>query len=94
MTVSNSPQSESQYSLIKIIVLWVAVALPLGFMSWVIFPAIAPDWGIDPMGVGYASIQITLDTCAHVAPGLQEAAAAGFDKMVFPRRENAAVENH
>jgi len=45
--------------------------------------------------LGHASIQITLDTYSHVAPGLQEAAAAGFDKMVLPgRRENAAVENH
>ncbi len=44
--------------------------------------------------LGHASIQTTLDTYSHVAPGLQEAAAAGFDKMVLPRRENAAVENH
>jgi hypothetical protein len=26
-------------------------------------------------------------------PGLQEAAAAGFDKMVLSKRENEAVEN-
>ena len=26
--------------------------------------------------------------------GLQEAAATGFDKMVLPRLENVAVENH
>ena len=31
------------------------------------------------------SIQITLDTYSHVAPGLQEAAAAQFDKLVSPR---------
>lgn len=43
--------------------------------------------------LGHASIQITLDTYSHVAPGLQEAAAAGFDKMVLPRREKVAVEN-
>ena len=44
--------------------------------------------------LGHASIQMTLDTYSHVAPGLQEAAAAGFDKMVLPRREKEAVENH
>ena len=45
--------------------------------------------------LGHASIQITLDTYSHIVPGLQEAAAAGFDKMVLPsRRENADVENH
>jgi integrase len=44
--------------------------------------------------LGHASIQITLDTYSHVAPGLQEAAAAGFDKMVLPgRHEKEAVEN-
>ncbi len=30
--------------------------------------------------LGHASIQITLDTYSHVAPGLQEAAAARFDE--------------
>jgi integrase len=44
--------------------------------------------------LGHASIQMTLDTYSHVAPGLQEAAAAGFDKMVSPRRGKEAVENH
>ena len=54
MSTSTAPQSESQYSLIKIILLWAAVALPVGFAGWVIFPAMAPEWDIDPMGVGYA----------------------------------------
>jgi hypothetical protein len=30
--------------------------------------------------LGHASISITLDTYSHVAPGLQEAAAARFDQ--------------
>ena len=30
--------------------------------------------------LGHASIQVTLDTYSHVAPGLQEAAAKGFDE--------------
>jgi len=42
--------------------------------------------------LGHASIQITLDTYSHVAPGLQAAAADRFDKMVSPRRENEAIE--
>ena len=32
--------------------------------------------------LGHASIQITLDTYSHVAPGLQEAAARGFDNIL------------
>ncbi len=37
--------------------------------------------------LGHASIQITLDTYSHVAPGLQEAAAARFDE-VFTQAPN------
>lgn len=42
--------------------------------------------------LGHATISITLDTYSHVAPGLQEAAAAGFDNMLYPTREEANVE--
>jgi len=31
--------------------------------------------------LGHASIQMTLDTYSHVAPGIQEAAAQSFDKL-------------
>ncbi|MFC1893934.1 tyrosine-type recombinase/integrase [Chloroflexota bacterium] len=48
--------------------------------------------------LGHASVQITLDTYSHVAPGLQEAAAAQFDKLVATKYndtvENEAVEKH
>lgn len=43
--------------------------------------------------LGHSSIQITLDTYSHIAPGLQEAAAAGFDRMVLPKRENEPITN-
>jgi integrase len=33
---------------------------------------------------GYASIQITLDTYSHVAPGLHQVAANRFDDIVLP----------
>lgn len=42
--------------------------------------------------LGHASIQMTLDTYSHVAPGLQEAAAVRFDDLVIPRREKEAVK--
>jgi integrase len=35
--------------------------------------------------LGHSSIQITLDTYSHVAPGLQEAAAQRFDEVLSPR---------
>ena len=34
--------------------------------------------------LGHSSIQITLDTYSHVAPGLQEAAAESFEKLASP----------
>ena len=34
--------------------------------------------------LGHSTIQMTLDTYSHVAPGLQEAAAARFDEVVGP----------
>jgi len=39
--------------------------------------------------LGHASIQVTLDTYSHVAPGLQEAAAESFDKLVSPQYNGA-----
>ena len=42
--------------------------------------------------LGHASIQITLDTYSHVAPGLQEAAAARFDKLVMPNSKSESIE--
>ena len=48
--------------------------------------------------LGHVSIQMTLDTCSHVAHGLQQAAAEGFDKLVSPmynnNSKNEPVENH
>jgi len=43
--------------------------------------------------LGHASIQMTLDTYSHVAPGLQEAAANRFDELVSHRSENVGVTN-
>jgi integrase len=43
--------------------------------------------------LGHASIQITLDTYAHVAPGLQEAAADQFDKLLSPKYNFEVVKN-
>jgi integrase len=42
--------------------------------------------GIHPKVVqerlGHSSIQMTIDTYSHVAPGIQEAAALSFDKLL------------
>jgi integrase len=48
--------------------------------------------------LGHASIQITLDTYSHVAPGLQQAAANRFDGIIIYKerkyfRERAQQNN-
>jgi len=43
--------------------------------------------------LGHASIQMTIDLYSHVSPTIQEAAAANFDRIVFPRREREAAKN-
>jgi len=52
--------------------------------------------GIHPKVVqerlGHASIQMTLDTYSHVSPGIQQAAAASFDKLINPGRKTEAIE--
>lgn len=54
-----------------------------------VHPKIVQEW------LGHSSIQITLDTYSHVAPGLQKAAAVRFDEAFSTRYnepENEAVE--
>lgn len=43
--------------------------------------------------LGHASIQMTLDTYSHVAPGLQQAAAEAFDRLLEPSGESTFAEN-
>ncbi|MFO8010291.1 MAG: site-specific integrase, partial [Dehalococcoidia bacterium] len=42
--------------------------------------------------LGHTRISMTLDTYSHVTPGLQQAAAESFGKLLNPERE--AIENH
>jgi integrase len=41
--------------------------------------------------LGHATVQTTLDTYSHVAPGLQEAAAKRFDDLLVYRHEAHAA---
>ena len=43
--------------------------------------------------LGHASIQMTLDAYSHVAPGLQQAAAESFDRLLNRKREIEAATN-
>src|SRR5215213_56049 len=37
-----------QYSLAKILCIWALAAAPMGILSWIVFPLVAPDFESDP----------------------------------------------
>jgi membrane protease YdiL (CAAX protease family) len=41
-----------QYTLWQILGIWALAAIPMGILSWVIFPAVSPDFRSDPLGAG------------------------------------------
>jgi uncharacterized protein len=51
-----SAEMGEQYSLAKILGIWALAAVPMGILSWVVFPAVSPDVGSDPLGAGVTRI--------------------------------------
>jgi membrane protease YdiL (CAAX protease family) len=47
---------EEQYSLGRILGIWALAAIPMGILSWIVFPALSPDTGSDPLGFGVTRI--------------------------------------
>jgi membrane protease YdiL (CAAX protease family) len=45
-------ENGEQYSLAKILGIWALAAVPMGVLSWIVFPALSPDFGSDPLGAG------------------------------------------
>jgi CAAX protease family protein len=45
-----------QYSLAKILGIWVLAAAPMGILSWIVFPLVAPDFGSDPLAFGVTRV--------------------------------------
>ena len=45
-----------QYSLAKILGIWVLATVPMGILSWIVFPALSPDFRSDPLGAGVTRI--------------------------------------
>ncbi len=50
----NRAQAEQmdQYTLWQILGIWALAALPMGILSWIVFPAVSPDFNSDPLGAG------------------------------------------
>jgi membrane protease YdiL (CAAX protease family) len=47
MSVRTAPQSESQYSLVKILGIWALAAAPMAVLAWVVYAALVPDFASD-----------------------------------------------
>ena len=45
-----------QYSLGRILGIWALATLPMGILSWIVFPAVSPDYVTDPLGAGVTRI--------------------------------------
>jgi uncharacterized protein len=51
-----SPSPVKQYSLAGILGIWALAAIPMGILSWIVFPALSPDFNSDPLGAGVTRI--------------------------------------
>jgi membrane protease YdiL (CAAX protease family) len=51
-------ETGEQYSLAKILGIWALAALPMGILSWIVFPALSPDSESDPLGAGVTRIAL------------------------------------
>jgi uncharacterized protein len=49
-----------QYSLAKILGIWALAAIPMGILSWIVFPALSPDFNSDPLGAGVTRIVLLM----------------------------------
>jgi CAAX protease family protein len=49
---SRHAEQMNQYTLWQILGIWALAALPMGILSWVVFPAVSPDFRVDPLGAG------------------------------------------
>ena len=56
--VWNTVQEGNQYSLAKILARWVAAAAPMGILSYVVYPAMAPDFESDPIGAAKTRVAL------------------------------------
>ncbi len=52
LRVHAAAETSEQYSLARILGIWALAAIPMGVISWIIFPALSPDPASDPLGAG------------------------------------------
>jgi uncharacterized protein len=47
-----------QYSIARILGIWALAAIPMGILSWIVFPAMSPDFSQDPLGAGVTRLEL------------------------------------
>jgi membrane protease YdiL (CAAX protease family) len=55
-----SPEAGKQYSLARILSIWALAAVPMGILSWIVFPALSPDYRSDPLGAGVTRLVLLM----------------------------------
>jgi uncharacterized protein len=45
-------ETEKQYSLAKILIIWALATIPMGIFGWIVFPILSPDATSDPLAAG------------------------------------------
>ena len=51
-------QSNAQYSLAKILGIWLLAAVPMGVLGWIVAPALSPDITEDPIGAVVTRVEV------------------------------------
>ena len=64
----STTETGNQYSLARILSIWALAAVPMGLLSWIVFPALSPDVGSDPLEagvlrIGFAHVRFDLVVC-------------------------------
>src|SRR5215218_5232708 len=54
--VASVERLSEQYSLAKILGIWALAAAPMGILSWIAFPLLAPDAASDPLEFGVTRV--------------------------------------
>ncbi len=54
----SSERHNEQYSLAKILGIWALAAAPMGVLSWLVLPPLAPDPAPDPLGFGVTRLAL------------------------------------
>ena len=58
MNNPTTTQTNDQYSLAKILGIWLLAAVPMGILGWIVAPALAPDITEDPVGAAMTRIGV------------------------------------